>query len=220
MVGRSLDHSFSLLGGQGVHNTYYFYLPLHYDNRYIWIFFTHGPLLIVQLDGLDEERSTNLVNFVGGEVNEGIVEDAFFDDAFGKLLSFREFMGLPMEGLNLRELHKLECSINYGSSSGSRKRSGKMLGSLRGDNNPVHVGSSSEKSKNRQIFEMGWRRDQRQKNTFSLQNYVAKSGGVQRLGQELVDAKERDCGLSYEESEARRNVVEDFSKRASMEETS
>lgn len=34
MVGRSLDHSFSLLGGQGVHNTYYFYLPLHYDNRY------------------------------------------------------------------------------------------------------------------------------------------------------------------------------------------
>lgn len=39
------------------------------------------------------------MNFVGGEVNEGIVEDAFFDDAFGKLLSFREFMGLPMEGL-------------------------------------------------------------------------------------------------------------------------
>lgn len=53
-----------------------------------------------------------MVNFVGGEVNEGIVEDAFFDDAFGKLLSFREFMGLPMEGFEnkiLTLLRRLEC---------------------------------------------------------------------------------------------------------------
>ncbi|KAL6333305.1 hypothetical protein AAG906_028489 [Vitis piasezkii] len=34
------------------------------------------------------------------------------------------------------------------------------------------------------------------------------------------DAKERDCGLSSKESEARRNAVEDFSKWASMEGTS
>ena len=45
-----------------------------------------------------------------------------------------------------------------------------------------------------------------------------KSIVLGRIG--FQDAKERDCGLSYEESEARRNVVEDFSKRASMEETS
>ena len=34
------------------------------------------------------------------------------------------------------------------------------------------------------------------------------------------DAKERDLGLSLEDIEARRRVVEDFNKWASMEETS
>lgn len=59
-----------------------------------------GPWRIVQLDGSEVQRPTHLVNF-GGKVTEGMVEDAFSDDAFGKLLSFSRFVGLPLEGLRM-----------------------------------------------------------------------------------------------------------------------
>ncbi|RVW85403.1 Polyadenylate-binding protein RBP47B' [Vitis vinifera] len=77
------------------------------------------------------------------------------------------------------------------------------------------------------------------KNPFLLRKYVVESGGLHRPSQEVVvfgnvslnknvalsqiglwDAKERDCGLSLEDSEARRRVVEEFSKWAVLEEIS
>ena len=69
------------------------------------------PLRIVQLDGLEVQRPTHQVNF-GGKFMVGMVKDALSNDAFGKLLSFSRFMGLPLEGFKneiLTLLPGLEC---------------------------------------------------------------------------------------------------------------
>ena len=57
-----------------------------------------GPLRIVQLDGSEVQWPSHPRCFEDKESKEGAIKGAFFDETFGRLLSFSRFVGLPMDG--------------------------------------------------------------------------------------------------------------------------
>ena len=57
-----------------------------------------GPLRIVQLDGSEVQWPSHPGCFEDKESKEGAIKGAFFDETFGRLLSFSRFVGLPVDG--------------------------------------------------------------------------------------------------------------------------
>ena len=57
-----------------------------------------GPLCIVQLDGSEVQWPSHPGCFEDKESKEGAIKGAFFNETFGRLLSFSRFVGLPVDG--------------------------------------------------------------------------------------------------------------------------